>query len=405
MYTFIADVFTAGGSGPFTGEFGNYMMPYNGLCKGFQAKTTSSLGAESYVVTLMKNGVATSVTVTLTGSSNEQEDQSNSFTFSKGDIITTRIQISGGTNRPVYWNITFESAAFNQSFMCAGGHLVISSTLVGPELLIQSPGQGIGSGATLSGSNSIFPTSGILRNFYYKLGFAPGTRTSPNNVLNTQTLTVYKNGSPTTLTASVSGLTNTIGSVDSNVSVSSGDTLHVLNEINYSPFTDQTVAWGVTFSPTVNGQSVSIGFKGNLAPSFSSVVASAFSIGGWIGGAIPVSVPRYVPFGFSVKKMMVDLNTAPGAGTSWDFDMTDGHGGADVTCTIADTETSCEWNGTYDFIDDFNNSVNYRANRSGVTATSSHSKCSLLFYKPPRLRQNMFDFFDSSGGNSRGICR
>jgi hypothetical protein len=80
-----------------------HLIPISGVVKNLHVlPTTNSLNG-STVFTLMKNGVAQSVTVTITaGSTTAATDTSNSFTVAVGDRITLR-SVAGGSSGQIDW--------------------------------------------------------------------------------------------------------------------------------------------------------------------------------------------------------------------------------------------------------------------------------------------------------------
>jgi hypothetical protein len=62
--------------------------------------------------------------------------------------------------------------------------------------------------------------------------------------------------------------------------------------------------------------------------------------GAYNGGAIP-GVRPFMPVGGTVSTMRVSLVNPPGAGTSYAFTLYKGNSATSLTCTIADTATSC----------------------------------------------------------------
>jgi hypothetical protein len=73
------------------GEAGS-PLPAGGTVTSFQGRAGSAVGGSGVVFTLFKNGAATAVTCTISSGGTTCSDNSDSVSFSAGDVVAVRIQ-------------------------------------------------------------------------------------------------------------------------------------------------------------------------------------------------------------------------------------------------------------------------------------------------------------------------
>ena len=74
----------------------NIRFPFAGTISNFYAKCQTAPGSgKSWVITVRKNSVDTSMTATITGTATTAQDASNSFTVAEGDYVSVRWTASG----------------------------------------------------------------------------------------------------------------------------------------------------------------------------------------------------------------------------------------------------------------------------------------------------------------------
>lgn len=216
-------------------------MPTSGTIRNLIAYLgTGTISSGSYVVTLYKNGSATSITTTLDSSNRQNTDSSNTVTFAEGDLLS--------------WEVAYNAPSNNRT------------VLIGCEFVPDTPNEGIlltTAGATAithaaksysgfysvsnnfaTSTRSAFALPMTIKKLYAQLGTAPGAGKS-------RTFTVDQNGSDA-LSLTISD-TNTSGSVTGNAKIELGDQI-AFSSIRLDGFTaNSTLKLGLVFNATPSG--------------------------------------------------------------------------------------------------------------------------------------------------------
>jgi hypothetical protein len=182
-------------------------------------------------------------------------------------------------------------------------------------------------------------SAGTLR----KLRVAPLTALTANK---TQTFTVQKNGSDTTLTVTINSTTGTDVVVDSTneVTYAVGDTF-TLKRTGANTPEAVSVRFALEFESSTTDQSIGAwGGPGNLMSTGSTSYLGTFA---GSEDAFAASSVEIVAVAGSIVKHQINVSAAPGAGKNWVFTLMkngvaqDGAGGTpDTRITIADAATS-----------------------------------------------------------------
>ncbi len=161
--------------------------------------------------------------------------------------------------------------------------------------------EALGSSQSLA---SPMPAAGSFANLAIKLTVAPGGVTS-------RTFTLFKNGSSTAVTLTITGAATTGSDITNSASYSAGDTLELRTSVSGSPAGS---AWyfSVSFTPTTPDVSVYGWSASNL---IANAFVQPFNGSGFVGttqfaGTTVVSAPG------SITDMRWRLGTAPGGVTS-----------------------------------------------------------------------------------------
>lgn len=227
--------------------------------------TTAPGGAASWTVTIMKNGVATALTCTISGSSTSAQDLTHSVSFAAGDLISIQwtpasTPAASGT---VYW--TCRQSATNLFSLQGMVLTTAASTIFCP------PMNRAASSSTDALGQVVIPTAGTLKNLTFYTNSAPGASAS-------WAVTVIKNGSASTLTCTLSGASAVLASDTADtVSVAAGDTISIQIAPTGSP-TLNIAAFALSFSPTNDGESF-ICYSGNGQSPSTSVTSFQEPIG------------------------------------------------------------------------------------------------------------------------------
>lgn len=286
---------------------------------------------KSRAFTVMKNGVATSLSVTVSGTNTSGSDTSNSVSLAAGDTISMK-SVPSGTPASTTSHWFIRQAATGLAGVLGSDN----NTDTGATDYHVAQGYSVGD-ATRTNVEAPVPASGTLKNLYVKLSAAPGAGTS-------YAITLWKNGSATTLTTTISGGTDTAGNdTTHNVTVAAGDLIAIEVVPSGTP-SAVGMTWGMSFAPDTSGQSFLLQ-SDPLAP---STTVTNYQTPQGQGGSSWNSNEgnRYYNIGsITLKGMYVALTTAPGTGNSWVIlvrqkPVGGSSGDTSVTVTISGTNTT-----------------------------------------------------------------
>ena len=187
--------------------------------------------------------------------------------------------------------------------------------------------------ATEINREALIPTGGAFSGLKVTTyGNAPGTG-------DTRIFTLRINGADSDLTCTISGAVETsCEDITHSVAVVATDNVTIENTPTGSPDND-AVNWSLTFTPTVTQETILIGSSGGVNVSINDDQAMHGRQG---GETFYQDVQTLFPTAGTLKKLYVELEAAPGAGNSFIFTVLDSTATAtDVTCTIANTATTC----------------------------------------------------------------
>lgn len=281
---------------------------------------------KSYAFTVMKNGVATALTCTLSGSNTTASDLTDSVSFSAGDTISLQSVPSGtpASLGAVHWSIRQQAPGKFAAFTGTGNGQPAGTFYCLPN---SAQGNGIAAESSLQVPS---PLAGTLQNLYVVLDASPGTS-------KTWTFNLRVNAS-TGPTVAISGA-NTSGNDTSNTSaVSAGDLVSVQGVPTNSP---NNIRAGIGYSvvPTTDGQSwMMLGW--NTSPS-SAVTNYNYPNGraAW-SSAEDVQDSQYPAPAMTLQAMYVADSTAPGSGAHYTFTVNQGGSATALTVTVSNTNTS-----------------------------------------------------------------
>lgn len=217
-----------------------------GTVGDMEVKLSVAPGAgTSYAITLMDDGVATNVTCTVANTNttcNDHVDTKAVVAGSAPDRLSYRVVPSGTTASGVI-NISSSFTGTNAGEASFSGG---TGTVSGTATQHMAPyGNSSGTEAAIAG---IMPTNGTIDNFQCNEDVAPG-------VGGTAACTLFKNGSATAETCTISGATQTACN-DLNaahaVSYSAADTISV--QVVTSGATTIRATWGWRWKPNTDGE-------------------------------------------------------------------------------------------------------------------------------------------------------
>lgn len=302
-------------------------MPTGGTIKELCINLSAAPGAgTSYTFTLRKNGIATSLTVTISDTNTQGSDLVNTVSFNAGDEVDIEVVPSGTpTARKATWSIIFSGSTAKESVFLGGGQLAQSSAEK-----FAPHGYGTDEGASTEfGRQLLITTPGTLKSLYIRLSASPGAGKS-------RVFTVYKNGVSAGLTCTISDTATSANDTTNTVSVVAGDVILIENNPSGSP-TNAYCQSGLVFEATTDTEFIIAGSSLGALPT--STEYAQLSAGEINFNATRTSVAQ-VSRAMTVKSIYVALNTSPGAGNSYVLTLDNGGTPTSLTTTLSDSETA-----------------------------------------------------------------
>ena len=337
-----------------------------------QTDVPPGLGA-SYTFTVLKNGSPTSLAIVIADTATTGSDTTHSVSFAAGDTLSLQ---STPSNSPATlsvesWNMLVDTPDQTAPVLSMSGAPSTSTTNYG----VLTGGQAASNGwsATESDMQIVVPTSGALSNLYNVVSAAPGSGKSWQ-------YTLMVNGSATALQTTLSGTATTANNTANSVNVSAGDTISLRCVPSGTP-TSSLPTFSMTFTPTVNGESF-FGYGSAAAPLAGTSYEQPLGLGNNAWTANEANRPML--FGpYTITKMYIKLNTAPGAGTSRVFTVRKAAANTALTATIADTATTANVASNVAFAQG-NQLTLQSATGTGSPATATGGvHAGFLIYMPP----------------------
>jgi hypothetical protein len=252
------------------------------------------------------------------------------------DIITNQFIISGTADDPVATGTT------EYSCLMGDGNSAWTSTE--------------------NARKGLIATGGILKNFKVRVGVAPGAG-------NSWTFAIRVSGADSNLSVSIAD-TNTVSSLDtSEVSVSAGEDVSISAVGISSPTAAAAVQWTAEFVPTAPANSAeTILLSSSNGTGFTNNNHRTL-VGNKADEATEFDAQIVFPTAGTLKKLYLELSTAPGAGTSKGVVVTLNAVDTSLAATVSDSATTAsDTSNTVDIA--AGDSVNYREAVAGSPAAS-----------------------------------
>ena len=306
-----------------------------GLLRSLYVELNGAPGeGTSYTFAVMKNGVAQSLSVTISNldTTGSDVDAGHEVSLAVGDTIQLRITPSGTpTARRPRWAVVYEGTIACESLILGCGQTEADEAVWYP--LSCASGQSCSNESYIQ---QIIPTSGVIRNLYVVLDVDPGVAPDAYR------FTLRKNGVSTALTCTITA--NDVAGHDTDlahaVTVVEGDYVSLMCEPLEGPAVEPLVFYGLTFVAAINGESLILG---GSYPQPSVAVANYNGLISTVIDRDWSSVESGMTQGAHVttlKKLSVRLLTAPGAGKSYTFKPRVSAADSGIAVTISESDVA-----------------------------------------------------------------
>lgn len=300
-------------------------MSTSGTVTGLSVTRASAPGVgTSYAFTLWKNGSGTGLTCTTSGAvATTCTDPTNSVSYVPGDTLAWESLPTGSPAAGLFTLTAIQTGTNPGEVSISGGTGTANNSL---------PSSNAPYGGTYNTGDVnvsvIMPTSGTIDNLYVNLPTAPAATTG-------YTITVFKNGVASILTAAMIAVTSNNDTTHS-VSYVAGDTIAIRVTPTNTP-TAMIPHWSFRWRPTVDGESPIWGKAAtlnNAALRYGTVDGEAVS------NATEASVSFIAPTAFTLSKMYIAAETAPGSGKSFTTVFRNNAADKNLTAVLANTSTT-----------------------------------------------------------------
>lgn len=232
-------------------------------------------------------------------------------------------------------------------------------------LTTYAPLQGAWDGDNTESSNTqVFPANGTLKNLRVKTEDVPGSGNS--YTITIRTGMTIAGMADSDVTCAVSDTSDTCSDVVNTLTISAGDLVN-MEIVPTSLPTESEIGWAVEFIPTTSGQTVLMGGADSMN------ATRYISLAGWVTvtDSTEDDASALIPVTGNFTAVYAFMPTGPGSGTSWTWTIRDSTGAADASfsCTISDTDTTCNGSGT-DAVGTAGDSFAMKVAESGTTTAS-----------------------------------
>jgi hypothetical protein len=308
-------------------------MSMAGTLQNFGVQLSAALGAGlSITYVIMKNGIADSPTVTISGASQTAAiDTTHTTTFAQGDLLCIQYTTSGtiaATNQA----LSFEINATGQALLTGDSAALSNSAsryigIQNADVLTTVP----------PNSGSEIPTAGTISNAFVKMNLAPGGTASYN-------ATLVLNGVDTALVVTVSGASDNGSDTTHTVNVSAGDFAYWRYDPAGTP-ASRSAQLGAQFIPTIDGESIQTGYSSSNLSTAANQMATPVMAGavGYATLAAETTRSAIINSVAVYKKLYVTLSADPTPGNRAFFIR---DAGADTAVTVAIAAGSTSGNDT-----------------------------------------------------------
>lgn len=274
----------------------NQVVSTSGVIEDLRVELSNVPGSgKDYTFTLMKNGVATDLSVKVENPYTYKSDTTNSVSVAAGDYISLRCTPTGTPDSAwAQWSSTFTAYTANESLLLAMGGGSNAATRYVPLQHGYDGGTG-----NETDAYQVMPTSGNISALRVKLDADPGT--SPD----AYKITLRKNGGNTTLTCTITADSTTGSDIVNSVAVVAGDLVNwMIEPLNSPANASPIVSIGATFTSTIEGESLLLGQSSDLPTldsteynSLSSTIYNRL----WVAEGAVTQRPQLSSSGFTLR--------------------------------------------------------------------------------------------------------
>ena len=317
------------------------IMPSAGTISKLRIVMDGAPGAgTSYTFVLMVDGVASALTVTISGTDTEGTDLSNSVSVSAGQTVALRSTPADTPSSSVNMmhSVLFTGSTSKESVILGSG---LGGTLdtANDEYDTVYMGSGVGPTTTEADHQLLVAAPGTIKNLYVHLSADPGDPVAPDGYR----FTLRKNGASQSLTVTISADDTTGNDTSNSFTVAAGDKINLLIEPLNTPSVTPIASWGMTFVADTDGESLMLGGSDdeNIASATEYRGIATFSTSTWGSGASAPVVKRAMGQVCTLKDLYIDLSAAPGAGNSFTFKFRLNDASlSNLSVTVSDTDTT-----------------------------------------------------------------
>lgn len=314
-------------------------MPVSGILQNLyiDQKATAPGTGKSVTYTVYKNGIATSLSCTVSDTNTTASDTNASHVvvYAPGDTLSLQAT-PNGTPATSDFLFSAEQVQVGQSVLT--GSADTSSSTASAYASLQAGGWI----TSTPSCGTILPTSGIFKNLQIALSVAPGVGKS-------YTYTLVKNGVDSSIVVTISDNATTGNDSAHSLAVAAGDELYWRCDPSGTP-TNTRPHVGIQFLPNVDGESIQTyaSIVSNVSPTGTAQFVGVGGSGGG-GGYATVELNRIniIAGVYTVKNLYAKVSTAPGLAASGKKDtFAVRQNLADTTVTLDIVETATTGNDT-----------------------------------------------------------
>ena len=343
--------------------------------------TTTPGTGKSFAFTLMKNGVATSVTVTISDANLTASDSTHNVVFEAGDTICIRSVPSGTPGAPanIRWSFLVDTLGRPEYFYF--------KTYGAPNATsryyssIQHSGRGYTSAASFVQNFSYFAQNAKVTEMYIGVRTAPGAGKSI-------VFSLYKNSAEEASSQVTISGTNKIGSITGlSISLSQGDNLQISSLPSGTPTVDH-VQTTVVIRPSTDGEFSTTSVSMNLGNTGTQWNRPFMTVSNTSTAADDTNTKEISPpnFTYSIKGFYVVSAVAPGAGTGYVLTLRKNGADTAITCTLSDANKTVS-DTTHLVYAESNDKFSIKSTLSGAPTNTSGCIFYIKIFIPPVLMQ------------------